>query len=178
MMRRALRVLGPQFAFAVLSAQSCGLDLEGLVNKPGVIVVTNASTHQAAVIALIADDVKSYPTLAPGQSAQIKTNVGGRYEVRVVMTPENAIEYRADLLSLRRLVERQLDGTADVGEKTRLFADLAGIKSAIHALESGNAAGCSGTIKLKQDEEETVRATVTWQSTSGSGFWDGTCGSS
>jgi hypothetical protein len=177
MTRRTLRIFGPLLAFALLSAESCDFELGGLINQPATITVTNTSTSETAVIAILADDVKSYPTLAPGQSATVKTNVGGRYEVRVVMTPENATEYRAQLTSLRRLVEKQIDGSADSTDKVKLFTDLAGIKTAIKALEAANAAGCTGTIKLGADDETQVAATVAWQTTSGAGFWDIACGS-
>ncbi|HWH24031.1 MAG TPA: hypothetical protein VNW68_03950, partial [Candidatus Limnocylindria bacterium] len=123
------------------------------------------------------DDVKSYPTLAAGQLASIQTNVGGRYEVRVVMTPENTQRYRDNLATLRSLVEREIDGSASAAERIRLFLDLVGIKAAIRALESSNAAGCSGRIKLAADEDTDVIATVNWVATSGAGFWDATCGS-
>lgn len=161
-----------------LTAEECDLgDLGTMVNRPGTITVTNVSADQTAVIAILADDVKSYPTLDSGGSATIQTNVGGTYQVRVVMTPENAAEYRAELVSLRRLVEMRLDGTADPVAKTRLFLDLAGIKAAIQALENERAAGCSGRITLSTDEAAGVMATVNWSATSGSGFWDATCGS-
>lgn len=160
-----------------LTAEECDLgDLDGLVNKPGTITVTNAGT-ESAVIAIIAADVKSYPTLGPGQSASVETNVGGGYDVRVVMTPENAASYRAELQSLRSLVEKQIDGTANAADKTKLFIDLAGVKAAIRALESQNAAGCSGRIRLTTESKVSVNATVSWSTTSGSGFWEATCGS-
>ena len=161
-----------------LAAQDCDLDVGGLINKPGTITVTNISDGQTAVIAILADDVKSYPTLAAGGTASVETNVGGQYLVSVVMTPENAATYRSELQSLRRLVEKHVDGATDPAEKTRLFVDLAGIKAAIQALESQNAAGCSGTIGLNTDDAANVTATVRWSQTSGGGFWDVTCGSS
>jgi hypothetical protein len=174
---RILRVLGPLLAFALLSAESCDFELNGLINKPAAITVTNLSASETAVVAIIADDVKSYPTLTPGQSVTVKSNVGGTYQVRVVMTQENATEYRAELLSLRRLVERQIDGTASSDEKITLFTNLAGIKAAIQGFESGNAAGCSGKVTQKTDEEVAVQATETWQATSVSGFRDTSCAS-
>ena len=162
-----------------LTAEECDLgDLGGVVNRPGTIVVTNVSDGQVAVIAILADDVTSYPTLAAGGSASVETNVGGKYEVRVVMTPENTVTYRAELRSLRSLVEKQIDGTTNPVEKTQLFVDLAGIKAAIEELESQNAAGCSGSITLNTDSAERVSATVRWSPQSGGGFWDATCGSS
>jgi hypothetical protein len=177
-MRRALRVVAPLLALALLSGQSCDADFGNLLTKPGTITVSNVSTGEGAVLAILADDVKSYPTLAAGQSASVETNVGGRYEVRVVMTPENATAYRAELASLRRLVEKQLDGEANAAAKTQLFVQLAGIKAAIQALEIANAAGCSGEIDLDTEKDAAVHATVQWSPTSGGGFWDATCGSS
>src|SRR5688572_12818247 len=105
-----------------LVAQDCDFgDLGGLVAKPRTVTVTNVSDSQIAVVAIIADDVKSYPTLAAGAAASVRTNVGGSYEVRVVMTPENAATYRAELRDLRTLVERQVDRTTDPTVKTQLF---------------------------------------------------------
>ena len=161
----------------VFTAQDCEAEFGDLINKPGTISVTNSSDAEAAVIAILADDVKSYPTVAAGASATIKTNVGGRYEVRVVMTPENALKYKDELTAMRRLVEKQLDGTADVAEKTRLFVELAGIKAAIQQHTSGNGAGCAGLINLSTAKEESVLATIRWSPTAGGGgFWDVTCG--
>jgi hypothetical protein len=162
-----------------LTAEECGMgDFGGMLNQPGTITVTNASGNETAVVAIIADDVTSYPTLASGQSASVQTNVGGKYEVRVVMTPENAAEYRAELTALRKLVEQSLAGSTDTVEKTRLFLDLAGIKAAIQGLETQRGAGCAGRIELSTEEAAAVSASVTWSSTSGSGYWDVICGSS
>jgi hypothetical protein len=176
--RRAWPIVFGVFAFVLLSAGDCEIgDLGALLNKPGRIVVSNAGTVPA-VVTIVAPDVKSYPTLAGGASASVQTNVGGTYDVRVVMTPENASAYRAKLTELRGNVERLISGSLSPVEKTRLFLDLAGIKAAILAFEnSGNAAGCSGQIKLGQDEQASVNATVTWVETSGGGFWDSTCSS-
>jgi hypothetical protein len=162
-----------------LTAQECEMgDLGGVLNKPGSITVTNAGDTEIAVVAIVADDVRSYPTLASGQSATVETNVGGKYQVKVVMTPENAAAYRAELSSLRKLVENQLGGTSDTVEKTRLFLDLAGIKAAIQALENERGAGCSGRIQLSTEEAVSVSATVAWSATEGRRYWDVTCGSS
>lgn len=161
-------------AFVSLSAGEC--ELGDLINQPGTIVVTNVGT-EPAVVAIIAADVKSYPTLAGGDSATVSTTTGGRYEVRVVMTPENAQRYREELAALRRRVEQLVDGSLSTAEKTQLFSQLAGIKAAINALEQANAAGCGGRIELNQASAEKVNATVRWVSQSGSGFWDATCGS-
>ena len=164
-------------AFVVLSAGECELSSLGdILDKPGNIVVTNAGT-EIAVVAIIADDVKSYPTLAGGATASAETNVGGQYQVRVVMTPENTQRYREDLVSLKQIVSKLVDGTLTTQEKTRLFSQLAGINAAIAALEQANAAGCSGVISLNQDNAETVNANVRWVPQSGAGFWDATCGS-
>src|SRR5687768_9595078 len=154
-------------AFVLLSAGECEFSSLGdILDKPGQIVVSNLGT-ETAVVAIIANDVKSYPTLAGGATASAYTNVGGVYEVRVVMTPENTERYRQDLVSLRQSVEKLISGSASPVEKTRLFLDLSGIKAAIQALETGNAAGCSGRIELDQTKSETVNATVSWVITSG-----------
>lgn len=173
-----IRALVALMLLTSLTAEECSLgDLDGMINKPGTITVINTSADQVAVIAILANDVKSYPTLGPGGSASVTTNVGGQYEMRVVMTPEQTLEYRAELQSLRALVEKAVDGTADPAAKTRLFVDLAGVKAALRALETQNAAGCSGKIRLSTETAEKVQATVTWSRTSGSGFWDVSCGS-
>lgn len=164
-------------AFVLLSAGECNIgDLGAILDKPGRIVVTNVGIHPA-VVAIIAADVKSYPTLVGGATASAQTNVGGSYEVRVVMTPENAQRYHDDLVALRRSVEKLIDGSVSSEEKTGLFVKLAGIKAAITALETSGAGGCSGRIELNQDNAETVNATVGWVDQGGSGFWDLTCGS-
>jgi hypothetical protein len=174
---RASRLLALAAVFVIVSGGECSIgDLGSLLDAPGRISVTNIGT-EPAVIAILADDVKSYPTLAGGATASVQTNTGGRYEVRVVMTPENAATYRADLASLRTLVEKQISDATDPAEKTRLFLDLAGIKAAIQALSNSNAAGCSGTITLDAEETAEVAATVNWVTSSGAGFWDVTCGS-
>lgn len=173
-----IRTLVALMLLVAITAEECDLGAGGgLVNKPGTIIVDNVSTDQTAVVAVIAQDVRSYPTLAAGQTAEVQTNVGGPYQVLVVMTPENTSAYRDELRSLRRLVEKQVDGATDPAEKTQLFIDLAGIKAAIQALEDGNAAGCSGRLTLSTDHEEVVAATVRWSTTSGGGFWSVTCGS-
>ena len=174
MSRRALRILALAAAFVLLTAQECELD--EFVQKPGSISVTNIG-NELAVIAIIADDVKSYPTLAGGSHASAQTNVGGAYQVRVVMTPENANAYRQSLAELRRLVERQIDGSASPAEKTQLFINLAGLKAAILAFEQANAAGCSGRVTISVEETTEVVATVNWVPQGGAGFWDVTCGS-
>lgn len=164
-------------AFVLLSAGECEFSSLGdILDKPGQIVVSNVGTD-TAVVAIIANDVKSYPTLAGGATASAYTNVGGVYEVRVVMTPENIERYRQDLFDLRRSVEALIDGTASSADKVTLFTKLAGIKASIQALENSNAAGCSGSITLNQDEAASVTATVTWVPQGDSGFWDLTCGS-
>jgi hypothetical protein len=177
MSRRALRLAAFFMAFVVLSAGDCEIgSLGDILDEPGRIVVSNIGT-EPAVLAIIADDVKTYPSLAGGATASAQTNVGGRYQVLVVMTPENTAAYRANLVSLRGLVEKAVDRETDATEKTRLFLDLAGIKAAIAALEMTNAAGCSGVIELDEDEASSVNATVRWQPQEGGGFWDTTCGS-
>jgi hypothetical protein len=177
-MRRRMRTMVcATVAFALLSAGECDIgDVGGLLNERGTISVTNTGT-EAAVVAVLAAEVKSYPTLAAGASASVETNVGGQYEVRVVMTPENAQRYREDLFALRRSVEKLIDGSLTSQEKVELFTKLAGIKAAIQALEQSKVAGCNGRIELNQDEAETVTATVQWVPQGGAGFWDATCGS-
>jgi hypothetical protein len=175
---RATRALALFGAFALLTAGECSIgDLGDILDEPGTINVTNVGS-EIAVIAILTDDVKSYPTLAGGSSASVKTNVGGAYQVRVVMTPESTAAYRENLTSLRQLVEKQLARTATSAERVQLFIDLAGIKASIQALENQNAAGCSGRIKLEADTKTSVTATVSWMASSGAGFWDTTCGSS
>lgn len=177
MKSRPLRLMALAAAFALLAGGECNIgDLGNILDVPGTITVTNIGT-EPAVIAILADDVKSYPTLASGSSATVQTNVGGAYRLSVVMTPENAATYRANLLSLRQLVERAIAGSSDPVEKTRLFLDLSGIKIAIQSLSNANAAGCSGRIKLDADEQTEVVATVNWVTSTGTGFWDLTCGS-
>jgi hypothetical protein len=179
MNRRLWPIVFGVFAFVLLSAGDCDIgSLSGLINKPGSIRVTNTGATETAVVAIIAPDVKSYPTLGPGASATAETNIGGAYQVLVVMTPENRDAYRQSLLDLRRSVERLVDGSASSEERILLFTKLAGIKASIQALENSNAASCSGRIELSQDEAASVTATVTWVAQGDSGFWDLTCGSS
>ena len=175
--RRIWPIVLGTFAFVLLSAGECNIgDLGDILDKPGRIVVTNTGPD-TAVVAIIGPDVKSYPTLAGGATASAETNVGGAYEVRVVMTPENAQLYRDDLLALRSSVEKLIDGSLSSDEKTTLFIRLAGIKAAIAALETSGAGGCSGRIELNQDNAEIVNATVSFVRAAGGGFWDATCGS-
>jgi hypothetical protein len=165
------------FAFVLLSAGECEFSSLGdILNEPGSIVVSNVGT-EPAVVAIVADDVRSYPTIAGGAAASAPTNVGGRYTVSVTMTAQQVIEYRADLLALRRTVEKLVDGPMSSEEKVYLFTKLAGIKAALGQLNSGVGASCSGNIKLSQDNAAIVNATVAWVTQSGSGFWDLTCGS-
>ena len=179
MKRRAWPVLFGVFAFVLLSAGDCEISgLGDLINEPGKITVTNVGATESAVVAIIAPDVKSYPTVAPGGSASVETNVGGSYQVIVVMTPENRDAYRQSLLDLRASVERLINGSATSDEKVLLFTKLAGIKASIQALENTNAASCSGNIEIKQDEAVTVSATISWVAQGDSGFWDLTCGTS
>lgn len=177
MTRRLKGLVAVALCFLLLSAGECNIgDLGDLLDKPGTIIVTNTGS-ESAVLAIIAADVKSYPTLAGGATASAETNVGGGYEVRVVMTPENAQRYRQDLMTLRTSVEKLIDGALTPTDKTLLFIQLAGIKASIQALEQTNAAGCSGTIELNQDNTENVTASVHWVPQGGSGFWDAICGS-
>lgn len=176
-MRRAVRLLAVLAACVVVSAGECNIgDLGSLLDRPGKITVTNVGL-EPAVVAILVDDVKAYPTLVRGQATTVLTNTGGSYQVSVVMTAESAIAYKAELVELRRTVEKIINGSADSAEKTRAFVALAGIKSAIQRYESGSGASCSGRIKLAKDEAARVDATVQWVTQSGSGFWDLTCGS-
>jgi hypothetical protein len=164
-------------AWLLLTAGDCEVgDLDVLLERPGTIQVTNTG-QEPAILAIVADDVRSYPTLAGGQTVTVRTFVGGSYQVRVVMTPENAAVYRQRLQDLRSLVERQIGGATTSQEKTQLFVDLAGLKAAILSLEQANAAGCNGHLELRPQSDESVSATVAWDPTSGDGFWDATCGS-
>jgi hypothetical protein len=175
--RRSLRLLAIFAAFVVLSAGDCEIgDLGDILNEPGRIVVTNTGT-EPAIVAIIADDVKSYPTLAAGGTSAVKTNTGGRFQVRVMMTPEQLIEYRAKLTSMRRDVEGQIAGTNDPLAKTRLFTDLAGLKAALVAADSGTGASCAGNLTLNADQATEVGVGVRWVPTDGGGFWELSCGS-
>jgi hypothetical protein len=177
MSRWPARVLAAAAAFVVLSGAECDPgELGVVINLPGTIVVSNVG-NEAAVLAITADDARSYPTLPGGGSASVVTNVGGRYRVRVLMTPENAERYRADLLSLRRNVTDMIAGSASAEEKTRLFIELAGIKAQLVELEQGGSAGCDGAIRLDPENAQTVRVTVQWVGQGQAGFWDATCGS-
>ena len=164
-------------AFVMLSAGKCDISSLGdILDEPGSIAVTNIG-QEPAVVAISADDVKSYPTLAAGATGSAQTNVGGRYQVSVVMSPENAQRYRDELNTMRGTVEKLIDGSLSSAEKTQLFLQLAGIKAAISALEMTNAASCSGVINLDRDNAAHVSATVRWEPQGGAGFWDLTCGS-
>lgn len=176
MRHRAVRPVAAVLAFLVLSAGECQSgDLGFDINQPGAIVVTNVGT-EAAVVAITADDARSYPTLPGGGSASVSTNVGGRYEVRVVMTPENAQRYRADLLALRKTVTDLIVASPTAEQKTLFFVTLAGIKSQLSTLEAGGAAGCTGSIKLGSESAAQVNATVAWVSQGDGGFWEVICG--
>jgi hypothetical protein len=166
------------FAFVVLSAGDCDFSSLGdILDEPGQIVVSNTGT-EVAIVAISAEDVKSYPTIAGGGTGSAQTNVGGAYTVSVTMTQQQTLEYRDDLLNLRRTVERLVDGSATSEEKVYAFTKLAGIKAALAQLNSGSGASCSGNIKLKPDDAVTVNATVEWVTQSGTGFWNLNCGSS
>lgn len=177
-MTRPLRTLVfAAAAFVILSAGECDISSLGdILDEPGSIAVTNVG-QEPAVVAISADDVKSYPTLAGGATASAETNVGGRYSVSVVMTPENTQRYRDELATMRRTVEQLIDGSISAADKTQLFIKLAGIKAAISALEVTNAASCSGVINLDRDNAAQVSATVRWETQGAGGFWDLSCGS-
>jgi hypothetical protein len=172
-----MRPLAAVTAFLVLSAGECQPgDLGVEFDLPGTVVVTNVG-RETAVVAITADDARSHPTLPGGGSASVSTNVGGRYEVRVLMTPENARRYHADLLALRKTVTDLVATAPTAAEKTRFFVALAGIKSQLLTMGAGGAAGCTGTIELGPDANAQVNATVAWVSEGDGGFWDATCGS-
>jgi hypothetical protein len=175
---RRLRSLGLLIVvFAILSGGECEISSLGeILDKPGRIVVTNAGS-EVAVVAILGPDVKSYPTLASGATASAETNVGGQYQVIVIMTAEQMLEYRDDLANLKRTVEKLVDGSLSTEEKTYLFTKLAGINAALAALQQGSAASCSGRIELDRDNAEIVNSTVSWVTQSGTGFWEMTCGS-
>ena len=177
MNRRAWPIVFGVFAFVLLSAGDCEISgLGDLINKPGSIGVTNTGT-ETAVVAIVADDVKTYPTLASGSSASVETNVGGRYTVSVTMTAEQILEYKASLLELRRTVEKLVDGSATSAEKVYAFTSLAGIKAALAQLNAGQGASCSGVITISQERAVSVSVTVAWVPQSGAGFWNLSCGS-
>jgi hypothetical protein len=162
-------------AIVLLIAGACGdfnFDL-----KPGTIKVTNTSATDTAVVAILADDAKSYPTLGPGASATVKTNIGGTYRVIVVFEQQNLVEYLDSLKALRGNVEKIIDGTSSTDEKILFFTHLATIKSAISQVEQTGGAGCSGKIKLGSEEDSAVQATVNNTSVNGTGVWDISCGS-
>jgi hypothetical protein len=148
-----------------------------LFNKPGTLTVTNTSTTETAVIAVIGDDFKSYPVLGPGASAKVTTEVGGTYVVTVIMSAVDAQTYRNNLQTLKQNVTKVVDGTASNDEKTLFFTYLAGINAAISQAQASGGASCSGRIKVSENEAASVSTTVAWQSTLGSGFWSLTCGS-
>lgn len=169
---RAIALVG--LAGAVVLAAGC----EGfLFNKPGTITVTNTSTTETAVIAVLGDDFKSYPTLGPGASAKVTTEVGGAYQVIVIMSAVDAQDYRNNLQTLKQNVTKVVDGTASNDEKILFFTYLAGINAAISQSQAAGGASCTGRIKVSEDATASVAAQVSWTSTLGSGFWSLACGS-
>ena len=161
-------------AAIVVVAAAC----EGLVfNTPGTITVRNLSNTETAVIAVLADDVKSYPTLGPNRNAVITTETGGAYQVIVVMTGVDMQNYRSNLQLLKHNAQVVIDGTASNDEKVLFFTYLAQINAAIAQSQNGGGASCTGTIKLSEDEAASVSAQVTWVTTLGGGFWSLACSS-
>lgn len=148
-----------------------------LFNKSGAITVSNLSSTETAVLAIIADDVKSYPTLGPGATAVVTTAVGGDYQVVVVMSAVDAQTYRNNLQTLKQNVSKVIDGTASTDEKVLYFTYLAQINSAIAQASTTGGAGCSGSIELNDESAEGVLVTVNWIPTLGSGSWQVSCGS-
>ncbi len=169
---RGIAIAG--LAAVVVAAAAC----EGFAfNSPGKITVTNTSTTETAVIAILGDDVKSYPTLGPGRSAEATTEVGGDYQVVVIMSAIDAQTYRANLQTLKQNVTKVIDGTASNDEKVLFFSYLAQINTAIAQANNAGGASCTGRIELKEDAAVSVSVAVAWTSTLGSGFWSLTCGS-
>jgi hypothetical protein len=146
-------------------------------NTPGTITVRNLSQTETVVLAVLADDVKSYPTLAPGANALITTEIGGTYTVTVVMSAVDVQDYQTNLRTLKSNVQKVVDGTASNDEKVLFFTYLAGINAAIAQSHATGGASCSGKINLSEDESSSVAAQVFWQPTLGSGFWSLACSS-
>jgi hypothetical protein len=145
-------------------------------NEPGQITVRNISDSETAVLAVIADDVKSYPTLVAGANANVVTSVGGSYTVTVIMSGIDAQTYRSNLQTLRSNVLKVVDGTASSDEKVRFFTYLAEINQAIAQVQNGGAS-CTGKINLSEDKPASVSAQVAWVRSLGSGFWSLPCSS-
>lgn len=146
-------------------------------NEPGQITVRNISNTETAVLAIIADDVKSYPTLVAGANANVFTTVGGNYTVIVVMSAVDAQDYRNNLKTLKANVTKVVDGTASNDEKVLFFTYLAQINAAINQTHTSGGASCSGKITLNEDKAANVSAQVAWVVTLGSGFWSLACSS-
>jgi hypothetical protein len=168
---RSLFVIGVAFV-AVLAAACEGFSF----NEPGSITVRNLSNTETAVLAVMAPDVKSYPTLAAGRNAVVTTSVGGTYTVTVVMSGIDLQTYRANLRDLRSNVQKVVDGSASNDEKVRFFSYLAGINAALAQAQAGGAS-CSGKINLAEDANASVSAQVNWVTTLGGGFWELACSS-
>jgi len=148
-----------------------------LLNQAGAITVRNLSNTETAVLAVRGDDFKSYPTLGPNHNAVISTEVGGAYQVLVVMSAIDAQTYRNNLQLLKQNVTTVVDGTASNDEKVLFFSYLAQINSALAQTYDSGGASCTGQIELNEDTSASVSVTINWTSTLGSGFWSLTCGS-
>ena len=169
---RPLVVLGLALVVALVSA------CEGFTfNESGTITVRNLSGSETAVIAVLADDVKSYPTLGPNHNAVVTTAVGGQYQVFVVMSAIDAQNYRNNLQTLKANVQKIVDGTASNDEKVLFFSYLAQINNAIAQAQGPGGASCTGTVKLNEKTAASVSVSVNWLSTLGSGSWQLGCGS-
>jgi hypothetical protein len=169
---RLIAVIG--LALVVALAGAC----EGLLfNKSGTITVRNLSSTETAVLAIIADDVKSYPTLGPNHNAVATTALGGTYQVIVVMSTIDAQNYRNNLQTLKQNVQKVVDGTASNDEKVLFFTYLAQINNAIAQAQNAGGASCSGKIKLNENSAASVSVSVNWVTTLGSGSWQLGCGS-
>jgi hypothetical protein len=142
--------------------------------EPGTITVRNLSNSEVAVLAVLADDVKSYPTVPAGGNALVTTSVGGRYSVTVVMSGIDAQTYRSNLQTLKSNAQKVVDGTASNDEKVLFFTYLAGINQAIVQANSGGAS-CSGKINLSETDSSSVSAQVSWIPTLGGGYWSLAC---
>ena len=166
------------FATAVVCIAVLTVSCEGFsFNEQGTITVRNLSTTETAVLAILADDVKSYPTLPAGGTAVVTTSVGGMYTVEVIMSTIDAQTYRSNLQTLRSNVMKVVDGTASNDEKVLFFTYLAGINQAIAQANSGGGTSCDGKINLSETKAASVSAQVSWVTTLGGGFWSLACSS-
>ncbi len=179
MTKRLRALLAIAVAFVLLSAGDCEIgDLGNILDKPGKVVVTNTSPTETVAIAITGPDFKSYPTVGPGATVSATTNVGGPYQLTVILSGESLLNYKADLENLKRTVRTLVDsGSVTTEEKVYLFTKLAGINAALAQMQQSGSASCSGNIELDRDNDAIVNSIVSFVTQSGSGFWDITCGS-